>query len=83
MCPRVCMTESGIGLATYSIRSHSTLGVQNPSKSLVMVDHVERGKATTSPCAIHGRQTVRHAVGAVAIRGWNKQRPFRNEMDRA
>jgi len=47
-----------------------------------MINCVERGKAVTSPCATHGRQTVRHAYEGAVLRGWKKQMSFCNEVNR-
>lgn len=57
-------------------RNYCVTGVQTSPTVSVMVKCVERGKAVSPPCAMHGRQTVRHAVGAAALRMWKKRMPF-------
>jgi len=50
--------------------------------SKIDANYSERGKAATSPCAIHGKPTVRQADGGAVVRGWKKQRSSCNVMDR-
>ena len=59
-----------------------TTGVQAPPK-LSRSNHVERGKAITSPGAMPGKPTVRQAYGGMALRGRKKQRLSCNGTDRA
>jgi len=63
-------------------------GIAEPSASRSHLscprsDHVERGKAVTPPCAMHGKPTVRQADGGTALRSRKKQMPSCNEADRA
>ena len=64
------------------IRNRRTAGVQIPPKFLIVSNYAERGNAVRSPCARHGRQTVRHAEEGAVVRSENKQRPSGNEADR-
>jgi len=70
-------------VANVPVRNRRTAGVQAPPKLSIMIDYVERGKAVSSPCATHGRQTVRHAYGGTELRGWKKQMPLCSGVDRA
>ena len=83
MHPCVCMNVVRLQVSNVPVRNCSTTGVQIPSKVLIMVMYAERGKAVSSPCARHGRQTVRHVVGGAARRVRKKQKPSCNEEDRA
>ena len=47
------------------------------------MNNAEHGHTVTSPCAIQGKPTVRQAYGGAVVRGWKKQMPFCNGMDRA
>ena len=69
-------------VANVPVRIRRTAGVQTSPKLSTWIDYVERGKAVTSPCATHGRQTVRHAYGGIALRSWKKQRPLCSGADR-
>ena len=47
-----------------------------------MMNNAEHGNTVTSPCAIHGKPTVRQAHEGTVVRSWKKQRPFCNGVDR-
>ena len=40
---------------------NSTSGVEDTPKSPTMINYSERGKTVTSPCAMHGKPTIRQA----------------------
>ena len=68
---RVSLSLHGVSRLQVSnvlARNCCITGVQTPPTVSVMVKCVERGKAVSLPCARYGRQTVRHAVGAAALR---------------
>ncbi len=75
--------QSGYGFIACPYGIGMTAGVQAPPTLSSSIDYAERGNAVTPPCAMHGRQTVRHADGGTALRGWKKQRPFGNRTARA
>jgi len=47
-----------------------------------MMNNAEHGHTATSPCAIQGKPTVRQAHEGAVVRGWKKQKPFCNGVDR-
>jgi hypothetical protein len=46
------------------------------------MNKAERSKTVTLPGATHGKPTVRQAYEGTVRRGWKKQMPSGNQMDR-
>jgi len=46
------------------------------------MNNAEHGHTVTSPCAKQGKPTVRQAYEGTVVRGWKKQMPFCNGVDR-